>query len=224
MKAKLLIIFLFLLSISTASAYIEPRDPYIVKSSIEGITENENGDVIITDNGCLFFVNTTFHYKYGFERIENILAVVKDPVGNSLDFANMILNQNTSKEGFATVRLELPGENRTAGKYTIRYTVEYYNALDSNELDKTFLTSTSTFTIEPIEEQIEEPIINLTLNENNSLPTTLQEEHELNIIDPTQEEIEIIEVDAPVQEKTNSSLITAGIIGFILLIVVLLSR
>jgi len=60
---------LFLLSISTASAYIEPRTPYIIESSVEGITEDENGNIIITEHGCLFEVNTTFHYRYGFEKI-----------------------------------------------------------------------------------------------------------------------------------------------------------
>jgi hypothetical protein len=175
---------LFLLSISTASAYIEPRTPYIIESSAEGITEDENGNIIITDHGCLFQVNTTFHYRYGFENIDSILAVIKNPAGDSLDFEYMDLNQTSTKEGTAKVWLEIPGENRTAGTYTIKYVIE-------GDFDKMFLSSTANFVIEHIEEEEEKTEIKNIETENSSTSSLQHEETELNLVSPSQDQEDI---------------------------------
>jgi hypothetical protein len=217
MNSKLLILFLFLLSISTASAYIEPRQPYVVKSSAEGITEDENGNIIITNHGCLFEVNTTFHYKYGFEKIDTVLAIVKDTAGNSLDFEYMNLNQTSTKEGYAKVWLEIPGENRTAGKYTIRYVLE-------GDFDKKFLSSSANFVIEPIEEEEEKTKIKNIEPENSSTLSLQQEEPELNLVNSSQDQEEIQnneEIISVQEENYNISPVVFAVVALVVVAIFL---
>ena len=133
---------LLLISPTTASLF-ESRYPYIESHEVDSV-EVQDGQPVITPAGCIVWTNCTFHYRYGFDRIDQVLAVLSDPEGEVIDFRYAELEHNSVKEGYATVMFSF-NSSYPAGDYSVKYVVQYSDYMDGGDNQKATFIQTITF-------------------------------------------------------------------------------
>ncbi|WP_156916236.1 hypothetical protein [Methanolobus tindarius] len=96
LKTTALLLACILLISPTNASLFESRYPYIKSHEVDSV-EMQDGHPVITSAGCIVWTNCTLHYRYGFDRIDQVLAVLSDPEGEVIDFRYADLEQNTTK-------------------------------------------------------------------------------------------------------------------------------
>nr|WP_321496339.1 hypothetical protein [uncultured Methanolobus sp.] len=213
---------LLLISPTTASLF-ESRYPYIESHEVDSV-EMQDGHPIITSAGCIMWTNCTFHYRYGFDQIDNVLTILSDPEGEVIDFKYADLEQNTTKEGFATVMFSF-NSSYPAGDYSIKYVVQYSDYMDGGDTKKaTFIqTITCVSTVESQETTGQEDLPAVTQPDilEQSLTSPEQQEITLVLKENTTTSPEESPAEAqPVQEESGS-ILSLVIYGFVFFLVIL---
>lgn len=170
------------------------------------------------------WTNCTFHYRYGFDQIDNVLAILSDPEGEVIDFRYANLEQNTTKEGSATVMFSF-NSSYPAGDYSIKYVVQYSDYVDGGDTQKATFIQTITFvsSVESVEITGQEDLPAETQPEIQELNFPSQEQQEITLVlkgnTTTSPEESPVEAQ-PVQEESGS-ILSLAIYGFVFVLVIL---